>query len=57
MTLSAILIADAAVFRDEPMRFILGASDQAEAAKLCADIDAMGESGELARIIERMRLE
>jgi len=50
-------IADNAVFRDEPMRFILGAADQTAAAKLRKDIEAMRKSGELAKIIERMRLE
>jgi len=50
-------IADNAVFRDEPMRFVLGATDEAAAAKLRKDIEAMRKSGELAQIIERMRLE
>jgi len=50
-------IADNAVFRDEPMRFVLGAADQAAAAKLRADIEAMRDSGELTQIIERMTLE
>lgn len=49
--------ADGTVFRDEPMRFILGAADQTSAAKLRKDIEAMRKSGELAKIIERMRLE
>ena len=50
-------IADRAVFRDEPMSFILGAADQATAAKLRKDIEAMRKSGELSKIIDRMRLE
>ena len=50
-------IADSAVFRDEPMSFIMGAADQAAAAKLRKDIEAMRKSGELKMIIERMRLE
>ena len=50
-------VADNAVFRDEPMRFVLGASDPAAAAKLREDIKAMRESGEFARIVTRMRLE
>ena len=50
-------IADNAVFRDEPMSFIVGAADQAAAAKLRKDIEAMRKSGELSMIIERMRLE
>ena len=39
------------------MRFLLGATDQVEAVKLRTDIEAMRESGELARTIERMRIE
>ena len=50
-------IADNAVFRDEPMRFMLSAGDQAAAEKLRADIETMRKSGELDQIIERMRLE
>ena len=50
-------IADGAVFRDEPMRFVLGAADQAEAVKLRNDIEAMRKSGEIDKIIKRMRLE
>ncbi len=50
-------IADGAAFRDEPMRFLVGAADQAEAVALAADIEGMRASGELARIIERMRLD
>jgi len=52
-----LMVADGAVFRDEPMRFVLGASDQAAAGKLREDIEAMRTSGELAKIVERMRLE
>lgn len=50
-------IADDAVFRDEPMRFVLGAADSAAAEKLRADIEAMRKSGEIGKIIARMRLE
>jgi Bax protein len=50
-------IADDAVFRDEPMRFVLGADDAAAAAALREEIDQLRISGELARIIKRMRLE
>lgn len=50
-------IADGAVFRDEPMRFIVGAEDESRAAELRAEIDNLRESGELAGIIARMRLE
>jgi Bax protein len=50
-------IADSAVFRDEPMVFLFGAADQAAAAKVRNDIEAMRKSGELSIVIERMRLE
>ncbi|GAB6909732.1 hypothetical protein DESC_610028 [Desulfosarcina cetonica] len=50
-------IADDAVFRDEPMKFVLGAPDPAAAEKLRADIESMRQSGELETIIARMRLE
>jgi Bax protein len=50
-------IADNAVLRNEPMRFLLGAADQAAAAKLRKDIEAMRKSGEISKIIEWMRLE
>jgi Bax protein len=50
-------IADNAVFRDEPIRFVLGAADQAAAKKLRADIEAMRKSGKLTQFIERMKLE
>jgi Bax protein len=50
-------IADDAVFKDEPMRFVLGASDPAAAKKLRRDIEDMRTSGELETIIARMRLE
>ena len=50
-------IADDAVFKNEPMRFVLGAADQAAAEKLRGDIEAMRKSGELEKIIQRMRLE
>jgi uncharacterized FlgJ-related protein len=50
-------IADNAVFRDEPLRFSIGAEDEAAAAALRAEIEAMRASGELANIVARMRLE
>ena len=50
-------VADDAVFRDEPMRFIVGAEDEAEAESLREEIETMRDSGELAEIIGRMRLE
>jgi len=50
-------IADNAIFRDDPISFIWGAANQAEAAKLRKDIEAMRKSGELSLVIDRMRLE
>ena len=50
-------IADDAVFRDEPIRFILGAPDPTAVEKLRSDIEGMRQSGELEAIIARMRLE
>src|SRR5210317_338740 len=44
-------IADNAVFRDEPLRFSIGAEDEAAAEALRRDIEAMRASGELARIV------
>ena len=50
-------LADNAAFRDEPMRFILTTADEASAAKLRKDIADMQKSGEIEKIVKRMRLE
>lgn len=50
-------IADNAVLRDEPRRFLVGAEDPAEAERIRAEIDALRQSGELAEIIDRMQLD
>jgi len=50
-------ITDNAVFRDEPTRFILTTGDEAAAAKMRKDIAAMKKSGEIEKIVKRMRLE
>jgi Bax protein len=50
-------VADGAVFRDEPMRLVVGAADASEADELRAEITRIRGTGEFARIIERMRLE
>jgi len=50
-------IADDAVFRDEPMSFLLSADGEAEALEFRKEIELMRASGELADIITRMRLE
>ena len=50
-------IADDAVFRDEPLRFLVGAGDPESAEALRAEIGELRASGELEEIVERMRLE
>jgi len=50
-------IADGAVFRDEPMRFLVAAGDPEAAAELRARVEEMRASGELAEIVARMRLD
>ena len=50
-------IADDAVFRDEPIRFLVGAEDDDKAARLRQEIENLRTSGELAEIVARMRLE
>ena len=50
-------IADDAAFRDEPMTFIVGVGDDAEAVQMRAEIEQLRQSGELVQIVERMKLE
>ena len=50
-------VADDAVFRDEPMRFVVPAENAAEATKLREEIEVLRKSGELTKIISRMQLE
>jgi uncharacterized FlgJ-related protein len=50
-------IADGATFRDEPMRFVIGAENETAAVELRLEVERMRETGELAQIIARMRLE
>jgi uncharacterized FlgJ-related protein len=50
-------IADGAIFRDEPMRFVVGAENAAAAAELREEIAELRASGDLDLIIARMRLE
>jgi uncharacterized FlgJ-related protein len=50
-------IADNAVFRDEPIRFILSEGSPEEAAAVEQRIEDLRASGELAEIYARMRLE
>jgi Bax protein len=54
---NGLAIADDAVFRDEPIRFIVGAEDEAAAAVLREEVVRMRASGELTQIVDRMRLE
>jgi uncharacterized FlgJ-related protein len=50
-------IADGAEFRDEPLRFLVGAENEEAAEELRGEIENMRKSGELAKIVARMRLE
>ena len=57
MRVNRLTIADDAVFRDEPMRFLVGAEDDATAAELRKEIERLRASGKLTQIVQRMRLE
>lgn len=57
MRVNNLTIADDAVFRDEPMRFLLGAESPEKAAALKEEVERMRASGELDEVIARMRLE
>jgi len=50
-------IADNAVLRDEPRRFLVGAESAEDAERLRTEIDTLRRSGELQEIIDRMRLD
>ena len=50
-------IADDAVMRNEPMRFAVGAADEQAASELRAELEELRDSGELAAIVQRMRLD
>jgi Bax protein len=50
-------IADDAVLRDEPMRFIVGAQGRAARIEMEEEIRRLRASGEFATIVARMRLE
>ena len=52
-----LYLADKAVLRDEPVRFILNEQGPEAAKKLRADIEVMRASGELQDIIDSMRLD
>jgi Bax protein len=57
MRVNGLTIADDAVFRNEPMRLLVGAEDEVSAIELRSDIERLRASGELAQIVKRMRLE
>jgi uncharacterized FlgJ-related protein len=57
MRVNNLTIADDAVFRDEPMRFVVGAESEAAAVELRQEVERLRASGELAQIVERMRLD
>jgi uncharacterized FlgJ-related protein len=57
MRVNRLTIADDAVFRDEPMRFIIGAENEAAAVELRKEVERLRANGELAKIVARMRLE
>lgn len=50
-------IADRAVFRDEPLRFVISEQTWEDVERMKAEVERLRASGELAEIIERMRLE
>lgn len=52
-----LAIADDAVFRDEPTRFVVPASSEAEATSIEERIEELRRTGEIAEIVARMRLE
>jgi uncharacterized FlgJ-related protein len=52
-----LAVADRAVLRDEPRRFLVGAEDDADVARIREEIDGLRRSGELAQIIDRMNLD
>jgi len=56
MRVNNLTIADDAVFRDEPLRFLLGAESPDKVAEMEAEVERMRGSGELQSIIDRMRL-
>jgi Bax protein len=57
MRVNKLELADDAVFRDEPIRFIVPANSEADAAAIEERIAAARESGEIEKIVARMRLE
>ena len=52
-----LALADSAELRAAPRRFIVGAEDPEDAARIRAEIEALRSSGELEEIVERMDLD
>jgi len=50
-------IADSAIFRDDPLRFLVSEQSPEDVEKMKEKLAQAEQSGELAEIIERMRLE
>ena len=57
MRVNRLIRADDAVFRDEPLRFLLSEETPEDVEKTKLRVAEAAESGELAEIIARMRLE
>ncbi|MDA1076437.1 MAG: glucosaminidase domain-containing protein [Proteobacteria bacterium] len=57
ITVNRLAAADQAVFRDEPLRFIVGAQDEEDATRLRAEIEVLRGNGGLDQILKRMQLE
>ena len=57
MRVNKLNIADNAVFRDEPLRFMVSEQSRENVEIMKSKIADAAESGELAEIIERMRLD
>lgn len=54
---NGLYIADGATFRDEPVRFLIGAESEADAAATRAEVERLRQTGELESIVARMRLD
>ena len=57
MRVNKLDIADVAVFRDEPLRFLISEQSPEDVEKMKEKLAQARESGELAEIIDRMRLD
>ncbi len=57
MRVNGLAAADEAVFREEPMRFLVGAENEAAAIELRKEIGRLRASGKLGQIVRRMRLD